>query len=337
MRKTAHFNSAVTFVMALFLLLAGVTSAAEMAPFQPVQDVPTAPDYTDKSAWLTLPDDPSKHPADVFWVYPTILFDKTHWLMPVSDQALITAAAQTLRTQASVFSDHANIFAPLYRQMNIAALALPERQLGEMLAYGKEDVLNAFRYYLKHFNQGRPFILAGHSQGSDILTELAVEHWGTFGVESRLIAAYTIGWSITPKDLEKNPNLDICTEALKTGCFITYNTVAPGRQSVAPTLSPGTHVVNPLTWTTSTSPASASLNKGAVFFPSNSSTQTIPQYAGAQIIDHGLVIDPEDKSPLINGGAFPQGVYHAYDYSIFYENLRHNAGQRIEAFLGSQQ
>jgi hypothetical protein len=29
---------------------------------------------------------------------------------------------------------------------------------------------------------------------------------------------------------------------------------------------------------------------------------------------------------------FPSGVYHAYDYALFYENLKANAAERIRAF-----
>jgi len=32
------------------------------------------------------------------------------------------------------------------------------------------------------------------------------------------------------------------------------------------------------------------------------------------------------------GGHFPKGVYHAFDYSLFYENLKVNIAERIEAF-----
>jgi len=30
---------------------------------------------------------------------------------------------------------------------------------------------------------------------------------------------------------------------------------------------------------------------------------------------------------------FPPGVYHMYDYAIFYENLRKNVGERIRSYF----
>ena len=34
------------------------------------------------------------------------------------------------------------------------------------------DGTAAFDYYIKHYNNGRPFILLGHSQGSTVMTNL---------------------------------------------------------------------------------------------------------------------------------------------------------------------
>jgi len=328
--------SALAFVVALFLLCNPALADSSLLPFTP-DAVPSQPDYSEPDNWLALPDKPDQFPVDIFWVYPTILFDNEHWLMDTANAEMNTAAADTIRTQASVFTGQANLYAPLYRQMNLAALSLPADQMDKIFQYGKTDVFNAFKHYLKYYNQGRPFILAGHSQGSDFLFEMALESWGTLGVEDQLVAAYIIGWSITSDDLAKNKNLTICMDAKQTRCFINYNTMAPGRQSVAPTLQKGSVVVNPLSWTTEGSPAPANMNLGAVFFETDGTTRTIKNYTGAQIVDSGLVIQPEDMAPLeMHKGAFPKGVYHFFDYSIFYENLRHNAGQRIQSMLNEK-
>ncbi len=70
----------------------------------------------------------------------------------------------------------------------------------------RTDVYAALDYYFKHYNQGRPFILAGHSQGSMMLkialTDYFKEHTDYL---ERMVAAYVIGFSITTDDLEANP------------------------------------------------------------------------------------------------------------------------------------
>ena len=309
-----------------------VWAGSSLAPFDPAT-APAVPDYTRKESWLALPDDPGRYPVDVFWVYPTVFMEPRAWLMDIADAKLKSAAMTTVTEQASVFNGQANVYAPLYRQMNIAAMSLPDEQADDLMQYGAGDVWQAFTYYLAHYNQGRPFILAGHSQGSKLITAMAVDKWGRLGVEDRVVAAYLLGWSITPEDLTENPELDICTASDQTGCFILYNTMADGRQDQAPTRIPGTVVVNPLTWKTDDTFAPAAMNLGAVFFKADGTTETYPEFTSAQIKDGGLVVDPADPALVTPEHAvFPKGVYHAYDYALFYENLKANAAERIKAF-----
>ena len=328
----------VRVLICLFIVLTcSFAQANGLAPFSQ-SDVPPAPDFAQSASWLAQPDNPSEHPVDIFWVYPTILADDTHWLMDVTSPSMIKKAQGTIRKQASVFMDQANLYAPLYRQMNMAAIALSPAEQQAIIKYGMEDVWHAFSYYLKHLNQGRPFILAGHSQGSNLLTELVIRYWGTLGVEEQLVAGYFIGWSITGDDLKKNPTLAICESAKQTNCFINYNTMANGRQSFAPTRIAGALVVNPLTWTTSGDFAPASLNLGSKFFYEDGTSEVIPNFTSAQIIDSGLVVQPKDPALVDSGSAtFPKGVYHVFDYSLFYENLRQNVGVRIKNFFSQTQ
>ena len=55
---------------------------------------------------------------------------------------------------------------PSYRQSHYKIYVAPHKQEEEKsrkLAYS--DVRAAFQYYLKHYNNGRPIIIASHSQG----------------------------------------------------------------------------------------------------------------------------------------------------------------------------
>lgn len=326
-------------LLILVLLLVSVSApglAAPKEPFNP-ENAPTQPDYSQKDSWLVLPEKPGAHPVDVFWVYPTIFFDDSGWLMDIKDVQLKSAARETLETQASVFSVSANIYAPLYRQMNIAGLGLDEESKNTIMAYGQNDVIQAFEYYMKNLNQGRPFILAGHSQGSNQLTDLMISRWGKTGAEKRLVAAYLIGWSVTPQNMKDNPFLKICEQADQVGCIVTYNTMAPGRQSAAPTRIPGTLVVNPLSWNTTGEFQAADKNLGAVFFDEEGGSKTYPNFTSAQIKDSGLVVIPEDPALLETPDSiFPKGVYHKFDYSLFYENLKTNVKIRIRSFVKKQ-
>lgn len=293
--------------------------------------VPATPDYAQEASWLAKPATPT-HKVDVFFVYPTILFDDVNWFMDPSDPAMRAAARGTLVQQASVFEGQANIYAPVYRQMNIAALGLSDEDAAPIQKIVHDDVWSAFTHYLKYENKGRPFFLAGHSQGSMILTDLMLDHWGSLGVEKRLVAALLPGWSMTTDNLAGNPNIAMCERPDQTGCVISYNTMAAGRQKAAPTLLPGEVAVNPLTWTLDNDLASAELNLGAVFFDANNTPTTYPHFTSAQIVDGGLVVQPKDVQLVtVEGGHFPSGIYHAFDYSLFFENLRENIARRIAA------
>ena len=210
---------------------------------------------------------------------------------------------------------------------------------------GQQDLIRAFDYFLNHFNRGeRPIILAAHSQGSVRVVELSkAGELLTGDAESlqRLVAAYVIGYSVTPSDLNINPLMRISEDSTDTGCFIAYNTISDedGKEKEAPTVIPGTFVVNPLTWKADTTLAPASLNIEAVFFKHDhpETPDRYPNFAAAQVVNNALVITdiahPEELPAT--SVTFPEGVYHMYDYAIFYENLRKNVGDRIRSYLDS--
>ena len=319
------------------LLTSSPLWAGSLAPFDPTT-APAQPNYAEKSAWLASPDNPDQYRVDVFWVYPTILADNEHWLMDMTSQPLQELAQDTIIRQASVFTGQANLYAPYYRQMNMAGLALSPADRETVIKFGRDDVMRALDYYLTHYNKGRPFILAGHSQGSNLLTDILREKWGSMGVEDQLVAGYIIGWSITQQNLKDNPALTICSEASQTNCFISYNTMAAGKQSVAPTLIKGAVVVNPLSWRIDGVKAPAELNIGTTLFEADGSSRTLPHFTSAQVVDSGLVVEPADlKLVDSTSSGFPEGVYHVFDYSFFYENLRANLAQRIQAFMTRKQ
>ena len=148
--------------------------------------VPKALDYAQPKSWLALPANPNRFAVDVFWVYPTVPSDKNVWIVNPTGNAHRKAAHHTLVSEASVFDHHTNIYAPLYRQMSMEGLSLRAAKRELLLQYGEDDVWRALQFYLEHYNKGKPFILAGHSQGSNILTQIVMHHWGKTGLDKRL-------------------------------------------------------------------------------------------------------------------------------------------------------
>ena len=109
-------------------------------------------------------------PVDCFYVYPTVNLAPGGGNKLDLSQSGVEQAV--LRTQGARFTETCNVYAPLYRQMNLSAYAAPEaeRKKADDLAYG--DVLDAFKQYMANDNKGKPFVLIGHSQGSGHLAHL---------------------------------------------------------------------------------------------------------------------------------------------------------------------
>lgn len=319
------------------IFLTIVFSLVQLPPCQAMppldlKTLPAAPDYAVPEGWLVKPAAPTA-PVDVFFVYPTVLFNNTDWIMDTNRPDMRAAAMETVITQASVFEGQANIYAPMYRQMNLAGLGLSDADAAPLQKIVHNDVWRALTHYLKYENNGRPFFLAGHSQGSMILTDLLLDHWGSTGAEDRLVAALLLGWSLTPADLAAHSYVFMCERSDQTGCVISYNTMAEGRQSVAPTLKKDALTVNPLSWNMDSAFVPAEKNLGSVFFDNAGTPTTYPHFTSAQIVDSGLVVQPKNVDLVtVKGGQFPDGVYHAFDYSLFFENLKANIAERIDAF-----
>ncbi len=381
---------AIAFTILFLLALPGCGGSAN-SPAAPNTASPT--DYAKAENWETLPN--ASQSVDVFFVYPTT-FTASSTLGPVWTPEWNQSLAQAyddsgiksqVTSKTGVFAEAGtNLYVPYFQQASgrdvLNALlfsSTPQNadaaNAAMQVAY--RDVANAFDYYLSHFNKDangnpRPFILAGHSQGSNLLLMLLEDKFSDPSLRKRLVAAYVIGWSITSDDLKSYPaslaQVGICgyPSSRQTGCIITYNTqayagdwtMAPGTPKVG-LVQKNAYSVNPLTWVASgpgevESPgAPASANMGAVFYTgqlgnhspvtytlnpdTGNSTYEIAGYTGAQNKNGALVIDPSalpsSAEQLNLNKPYDQApFFHNYDYSFFYCNLEQNVVDRISAY-----
>lgn len=236
---------------------------------------------------------------DVFYVYPTIYPEKWPKNMDVFDKELRSDVQGLLKAQAGVYSGECNLFAPYYRQVTFACLD-PDQDmtLNSYFRIGASDVHRAFDYYLNFLNQGRPFILAAHSQGSVVLLDLMRRRFKDPRLQKLLVAAYALGFSLTPEDLEHYPWLKPAQGADDTGVIVSWNTQAPGATG-SPVLLPGAFCINPLNWRTDETSAGKDRNLGAVFFNdfTGEVLREVPHYTGARCdADTGALVTtpPED-------------------------------------------
>jgi len=303
-------------------------------------------DYSVTSHWLKLPDVTDK-PVDIFYLYPTAWqkTDADSIISTIDNASMLVLAPLAFKRQATAFETVGNIYAPFYRQMDMVYRMSISTEEGEKIVADipTKDATAAFDYYIKHYNQGRPYILAGHSQGSNVLNYLlSVYMKDNPEVYSRMIAAYVIGYSVTSEYLAENTHLKFADGPDDTGVIISYNTespdVVPGTNMV---VNPGGIAINPITWTRDETQAAADKNLGSILLNSDGTISAgIPDpvlnYADARVdTAKGVVIcSTVNGQQLAPGNAFiSMGIFHTFDYPFYYYNIRQNAANRVEKYF----
>jgi hypothetical protein len=325
--------------IALIILLLGVSLLLGSQVF-----AEAATDYEKPEHWLSRPAVPTKA-VDVFYLYPTVYQKATQAdpnICNVDNPEMLQRSQMAFAYQASAFAPTANLYAPYYRQADAAyTLTLPLAEQRKVVGgIPATDGLAAFDYYIKNYNQGRPFILAGHSQGSNILLYLLSDYMKQNPrVYARMIAAYVIGYSITPEYLAENPHLKFAEGPADTRVIVSYNTEAPQMVGKNPVVLPGAHVINPISWTRSEKLAPAEDNLGSIDMGPDGLMIFQKAYADARIDKaKGVLICSTVNVDKLSPGnqVFPKGIYHHYDYLFYYFNLRDNAANRTNIYLKEQ-
>lgn len=313
--------------------------------------VPPPPDYNELKYWIVHPEKedfgdlvPGKGElkeyqetadVDVFFIYPTIYSGKQDpdhpWFADVNDEKLNKAIAKsTIKNQATAFNASAKVYSPLYRQAHIGVYRIDNLPLKvEALEYAYLDVKRAFEHYLKNWNNGRPIIIASHSQGTNHAVKLLREFFEERPLMNKLVAAYIIGMPLSRATFSYIP---ICENPEDTGCWITWNTYAKGYY-------PPDHdfwfdnglSVNPLSWKTDTTYVSWGENRGGLL---RNYKKLRPGLVDAQNMDGMLWIN---KPRFFGNFLLNWDRYHIADYNLFYLNIRENVADRVAAYLEKQE
>jgi hypothetical protein len=278
---------------------------------------------------LPLINDSRDTVVDVFFLHPTSFTKKKY----VDRNAPITLPVINAKTdytsilyQASVFNQHARIFAPRYRQAHIRNFFEKDSSIANAaFAIAYEDIRNAFSYYMQHWNRGRPVIIAGHSQGSMLAQLLLKEFFEGKELQKQLVAVYIPGWPVRPGEFSI---LRMCKDSTDTGCICSWRTF---RKGFVPwwlrNENGNSYVTNPLSWKDVPGYSPRSLNKGAVLRNFNRI------YAGTTDawIHNGLLNVHHPRFPW--SFLYVRRNYHIGDINLFYLNLRYNIQQRINSYF----
>lgn len=318
---------------------------------KPGDFIPPRPDYSNLYYWAAHPgkwDYSDSIPSflknevrdtcvDVFFLHPTTYtsnFQNSKMNGDVNDSILNHHTdIRTILYQASVFNGSCRVFAPRYRQAHFKAyfqMSGDQSKKAFDLAY--EDLKSAFQYYLDQCNQGRPVIIAGHSQGAMHAVRLLQEFFDGKPLQKQLVCAYIVGWQIKKDDFK---SLKFGDSPFQIGCVVGWRTYKKDSEDFLIKREKGNSLcVNPISWTTDNNWTPKEMHKGAVGKDFNnliSKTIRAEVAPGTNILWVEIPEEIEQKSEL----ASRLGNFHIVDYNLFWMDVRENVKQRIKAYIGN--
>ena len=305
-------------IISLFACTNGNGNVENSQPY-----IPVAPDYSQEKMWFNALNDENGCNADVFYIPSTWEYDWTisdgcvcHYADVFNQQHLDNMAIEMKRV-AEYMAEGNNFYSPYYRHITLDTWAtLNEDTIAKR--YNRVsflDVKSAFDHFLNNFNNGRPFVLAGFSQGGKSVVELMKAMPAE--VRNRMVAAYVLGDKVTPEDVDAAPWIVAAKGASDTGVVICYNSVSDVKYINPIISSPNVMCINPVNWCIDSTPAMLD----------ETTTVTLDT-------EHNvLVLTGFDGSYLPNIlDILNVGDYHSIEPWVYSEYLRKNIKQRIEAF-----
>ena len=299
-----------------FLMLAALAAVVSCAPRE---RIPDAPDYASPGAWYITDRGAD---IDLFYISSTETFDtRVGRTLYHYAQAADSAACPGIRAEMEgvdrILGGDLNFYSPFYRQMAMETY-LDTALIASRFPLAMEDARAAFKYYVDELSGGRPFVLAGFSQGGEVLVELLKELPDS--LQSRLVAAYVLGWKITPEDLA-SPAIQPALGAEDIGVTVCYNSVADPAAASDLVSGGNTVAINPVNWCTDATPA--------VLFDS----LTVTLDPATKL----LVVDGYEGTGYAWKPYFEDGCYHTFEIRWYGDCLRENIATRCEAYRAAAQ
>ncbi len=332
-------------VLALLALLGLSVPQTLRAQVTRARGAGASPDWSDPAMWYegesrlvpvrdTLP--------DVFYLLPTCVTawsdaaGRVRYNADPANPAHREAWRLSVQLADTIFAARAHLFVPYCRQAVFEALEGGAAAAAARTA--EEDATAAFDYYIRHLNGGRPFIVAGYSQGGRLAVKVLRHMHDT--AYARLIAAYVVGYGVTAADTAACPGQRLshvrpARDAASRGVTVCLNSVTD--TAAVSTLLCGGNIfcVNPLTWTTSAEPAVLLAAGESVPDDPRFPYATAPAGRDARTavtvavdsVRHVLLVGGLDArryhfAPL--GGFFPVGNLHLQELFFYATVLRRN-------------
>lgn len=332
------------FLNSIFLLFTLIClTACDDDPIED-NDKPSGPevvDYSQDENWMIRGQN-TNYPIDVFYIYPTAYFPRDNETNPplyceIDNLSMRICAPAEYVLQARFFEDMANMYVPWYRQADaLGVIDVGQEKLDAIVrALPYVDIRAAFDYYIKHFNQGRPFILTGDSQGSIVAKMLLEDYMADHPeVMERMIVSYPLGYSFEKSYFEKNKHLKFAEGETDTGVIACWNCERKVGEEFSKynyVVYPGALCINPVTWT----------RDDELVRPRD------PRYLGSKrypLLNCSIQIqyDPKRQCEVLILGIdndkfdnvrIGDKCLHGMDYSYFIDNIKENAKKRVKAYM----
>ena len=320
-------------------------SSEEYGNFKPSEP----PNYNKLDSWAVHPlkknnevnyfiNENDKLEVNVFFIHPTLFWDNknTSWNSDIYDPKMRDfVSSSTVKYQASAWASVGDLYVPHYRQAHIRVFResfwLNGGEQAYELAYN--DVRNAFKIFLEKYNNNKPIILAGHSQGAGHAKKILQEFFDGKLLQNKLVAAYLIGTKITDKDFV---NLRLMDSKDETGGFVTWNTyrLMSERKTNKASLTvdrdwiKGALCSNPITWDNNKT-STYEEHKGFLYF----NKKIYPNTVKIEDIDDKVYVKLPKMGILKKILVSTVKDYHKADINLFWEDIRINSIDRSKAFL----
>jgi hypothetical protein len=324
-------------------------------------------DYSKNSSWAALPlikdeadmipegesgIDQNNSPVDVFFVHPTGYLKGEYWTDPLEEKSATMENTQwMMANQASAYNGCCSVYAPHYRQASIYSYFGTDELRAEVHNFVYQDVKKSFEYFIENFSNGRPFIIASHSQGTHHSIRLLAEEIDSSGLYPRMVGAYIIGGMISKDWMSSMENIGVCESAEQLGCLVHWDTMNVAQINKDMPLYSNNICVNPISWKNEGSLSELQDAKGAVpvsgefvleFSGDDGPTDQIftpleaplKKYVQAQCKD-GALFASDQTGTRFQTFSGSGGNYHGLDYALFYMDIRENAKLKVLTHLNS--
>ena len=324
-------------------------------------------DYSKNSSWAALPlikdeadmipegesgIDQNNSPVDVFFVHPTGYLKGDYWTDPLEEKSATMENTQwMMANQASAYNGCCSVYAPHYRQASIYSYFGSDELRAEVHNFVYQDVKKSFEYFIENFSNGRPFIIASHSQGTHHSIRLLAEEIDSSDLYPRMVGAYIIGGMISKDWMSSMENIGVCESAEQIGCLVHWDTMNVAQINKDMPLYSNNICVNPISWKNEGSLSELQDAKGAVpvsgefvleFSGDDGPTDQVftpleaplKKYVQAQCKD-GALFASDQTGTRFQTFSGSGGNYHGLDYALFYMDIRENAKLKVLTHLNS--